>query len=79
MLVERGVKTGLSDEAERFEADMGPFADHQMIVHGDAERLGALHNLTGHVDVRLAGRRVTGRVVVNQDEGSSARFTTSRG
>ena len=40
-----------------------------MIVQGDTKHLCCVHNLLGHVDVRLAGRWITGRVIMHKDQG----------
>jgi hypothetical protein len=41
-------------------------ADDEMVVHGDAERRGRLHDVLGDGDVGLGWRRVARRVIVEQ-------------
>lgn len=42
-------------------------SDDDVVVHGDAERLGDIDDRLGHADVGLRGRRIAGRVIVDQD------------
>ncbi len=37
------------------EAGLAGFADHHMVVHGDAELFSRRHDLAGHFDVGLRG------------------------
>jgi hypothetical protein len=64
-------------------AQLARLADHEMIVKRRSQEARGVLDLVGHVDVRPAGRRVAGRVVVHEDQGrrvhSSARLTISRG
>ena len=49
------------------QAGMPAAADDQVVVHGDAERLGGADDVAGHRDVGLRRRRIARRVVVHQD------------
>ena len=48
------------------EAGLAGFADHHMVVHGDAELFSRRHDLAGHLDVGLRGRRVARGMIVHQ-------------
>jgi len=59
-------------------------ADDDVVVHGDAERLGDSDNCLRHLDVRAGRSGVSRWMIVHQEisavaESSSARLTTSRG
>jgi hypothetical protein len=59
------------------EAGLAGFADHYVVVHGDAELFSRRHDLAGHFDVGLRGRRVARGVIVDGDErggGTNVRF-----
>src|SRR3954447_8990884 len=58
----------LSNQPLLPEARMPVAAHDDVVVHRDAERLGHLHDLLRHLDVGARGRRVTGRMVVHQDD-----------
>lgn len=45
---------------------MAVLADDDVVMHGDAERLGRLDDLLRHQNVGARGRRVAGRVVVDK-------------
>ena len=47
---------------------MPAFADDDVIVHGDPERLCDVDDRLGHLDVGLRRRRIAGGVVVHQDD-----------
>jgi hypothetical protein len=49
-------------------------ADDQMIVHRNAERLGGLYDVLGDRDVRFRRARITGRMIVDQNQGGRAQF-----
>ena len=45
-----------------------------MVVHADAQRSQGVDDLAGHIDVGGRGRRIAGRVVVQQNEGAGAQL-----
>ena len=47
------------------EAGLAGFADHHVVVHGDAELFSRRHDLAGHLDVGLRGRRVARGMIVH--------------
>jgi hypothetical protein len=49
-------------------------ADDDVVVHGDAERLGGADDVLGDGDVGLRGGRVARGVVVHQDERRGAQL-----
>src|SRR5258708_29265053 len=46
------------------QARMPVLADHDVVVHGNAERSGDIDDRLGHLDVRLRRRRVAGGMIV---------------
>ena len=44
---------------------MSAFADNDVVMHGDAERVGDIDDRLGHLDVGLRRRRVAGGMVVH--------------
>jgi len=46
-------------------------ADNDVVVHGNAERLGDIDDRLGHVDVGARRRRVATRMIVHQSTGRS--------
>jgi len=47
---------------------MSVLADDDVIMHGDAERSSDVDDRARHLDIRLRGRRIAGRVVVHQTD-----------
>ena len=60
-----------SHQLQALQAGMAELADDDVIVHGDAERLGDIDHLLGHLDIGGGRRRVAGRVVVDEDDGGA--------
>ena len=46
---------------------MAFFADDDVVVHGNAERLRHGDDLLRHLDISARGRRIAGRMIVHQD------------
>lgn len=55
----------MSEEPHRLEARMLAAADDDMVVQGDAERLGGVTHLLGHLDIGAGRLHVAARVVVD--------------
>ena len=53
---------------------MAFLADDDVVVHRNAERLGDLDDILGHLDIGLRGRRIARRMVVHQDDGSCGKL-----
>ena len=53
---------------------MAVLADDDVVVHGNAERLGNVNDRLRHLDVGVARRRVAGRVIVHQDQRRGGQF-----
>jgi hypothetical protein len=51
--------------------------DDQVVVDLDGQGPGGLDDLSGHVDIGAAGRRVAGRMVVDQDHGGRGDFQSA--
>ena len=58
------------DQLQPLQARVPVFADDDVVVHGDAERTRHLDDRPRHLDVGARRRRVSGRMVVHQDDGS---------
>ena len=56
------------DQPAAAEAGVAVLADDDMVVQLDLDRLQRRHDLAGHLDVGLRGRRVAARVVVDHDD-----------
>ena len=56
----------LLDQSQSAQARMPALAHDDVIVHGDAERLGDVDDRLGHLDVGLRRRGIAARVVVHQ-------------
>ena len=54
------------DQLQPFQAGMTFFANNDVVMHSDAERLGDLQNRMRHLDVRAARRGVARRMVVHE-------------
>ena len=65
-------------QPEGLEAAVAGLADHDVVVHRDAELGRGLLDLAGHLDVGLRRRGVAGRVVVHQDERRGAELRQFR-
>jgi hypothetical protein len=59
------------NQLQRLQAGMPVLADDDVVVHGDAERSGHVDDGLGHLDVRARGRRIAGRMIVQQQTESS--------
>lgn len=59
-------RIGGSHQPRSLEADVPVPTDDDVVVNGDAERLGDIDDRLGHADVGLRGRRVARRVVVEE-------------
>ena len=57
-----------SDQPELSEARGALAADDEMVVNLQAEDVCRLDDLPGHFDVGARGRRIAGRMVVDQNE-----------
>ena len=57
------------DQFKAFQARVAVFADDDVVVHGNAERGGDVHDRFRHLDIRLRRRRVAGGMVVQQTTG----------
>jgi len=71
------------DQFKAFQARVAVFADDDMVVHGNAERLRDLDDRLRHLDVGARRRRISARMVVHQDQCGCAQLQraliTSRG
>ena len=61
-----GAAAALTEQSQASEAGMALAADHQVIVDRDAERLGSLADLLGHLDVVARRLAIAARMVVPQ-------------
>jgi hypothetical protein len=43
---------------------MSIFADNEVVMHGDAERIRDCDDLLGHFDIGVRRRRIAGRMIV---------------
>ena len=59
-----------SKKLQTLEAGVALPADNDVVVDGDTQRAGGIHDLPGHVDIRPGGRRIARGVVVHQDDGA---------
>ena len=59
-----------SNQLQPLEAGVALAADDDVVVDGDAERLGGIDDLLRHVDVGAGGRGIARGVVVHQDDGA---------
>ena len=57
-----------SNQLQPLEARVAFLADDDVVVHGNAERLGDLDDRLRHLDVGARRRRVAGGMVVHQDD-----------
>ena len=56
------------DQPHPLQTRMPVLADDDVVVHGDAERLGDIDDGAGHLEVSLRRRRIAGGVAVHQDD-----------
>ena len=64
----------VSDQPQSLQAGMPVAPDDDVVVNRDAERLCGLDDLAGHPDVGGRRARVSGRMVVHQNEGRGREF-----
>ncbi len=60
---------GELQQMKRFETLVALATDNHVIMQRDADRLGGPLHLLCHVDIGIAWRRITARVVVDHDDG----------
>src|SRR6185437_12896760 len=63
-----------SNQPQALQTRMAMLADNDVVMHGNAERLGDIDDRLGHLDVGLRGRWIAGRMVVHQDYGGRRQF-----
>ena len=66
--------TSTSNQLQPLEAGMAVLADDDVVVHGNAERLGDVDDRLRHLNVGARRRRVAGRMIVHQSSISAYRI-----
>ena len=66
-----------SNQLQPLEADVTFLADDDVVVHRDAERFCDVDDRLRHLDIRMRGRRVAGRMVVQPNDGLRYRIDIS--
>ena len=56
------------DQAQRAERDFLILADDHVVMDHDLQRTAGCDDLARHLDVRAAGRRVAGRMIMDEDQ-----------